>query len=79
MTTETLELACFIKCDGGLEIDNADVRIVYAEHFNGVIEVKAATVEMRIGEKRLAEAVVDALKQRAKAAKDEAALLGAEI
>jgi len=79
MTTETIELACFIRCEGGLEIDNADVVIAFVEHMDGFIEVKTATVQMRIGPDRLAEAVVDALKQRAKEARDEAVLTAAGV
>lgn len=66
MTTETIELACFIKCDGGLEIDNADVVVAYVEHMDGSVEVKAATVQMRISNERLARAVANVLKSRAR-------------
>ena len=79
MTTETLELACLIKCEGGLEIDNADLVIAYAEHFNGEVTICAKTIQMRVSDENLIRAVKDALKQRAKDAKDEDALLNAGI
>lgn len=64
--TETLELACFINCAGGLEIDNADLVIAYVEHFDGSVEIKAKSMQMRISDERLARAVANVLKSREK-------------
>jgi hypothetical protein len=64
--TETLELACFINCAGGLEIDNADLVISYVEHFDGSVEIKAKSMQLRIADERLARAVERVLKAREK-------------
>jgi len=80
MTTETIELACFIRCEGGLEIDDAYLVIPFVAHFNDVIEVVGEpVVTVRIGKEVLVRAVRAAIKQRAKEARDEAVLTAAGV
>lgn len=74
-----IELACFIKCDGGLEIDNADLVLVYEEHMNDRIEIKAKSIVPHVSDAQLVRAIRDALKQREADSKTEAALAAAGV
>ncbi|QGZ66309.1 hypothetical protein [Paraburkholderia acidisoli] len=77
--SEIIELACFIKCDGGLEIDNADLVLVYEEHMNDRIEIKAKSIVPHVSDAQLVRAIRDALKQRKADSKVEAAQAAAGV
>ncbi|WP_321913528.1 hypothetical protein [Paraburkholderia sp. J11-2] len=77
--TEHIELAAVIHCEGGLELDNADLVLAFDEHFDGTITLRAKNIVFRAKDEVLIRAIQEAIKQRAKAAKDEAAMLGLEV